>query len=104
MFFPDFSCSIITYVQLPYFQAENNNASTEPTEPEVSLEDSLDVHLVEHEKRKRILRRGSKAAPKLPNFHNVSPSDSRKMPDADDESSIDNVDDLTPQIENLKMK
>ena len=67
------------------------------------MEDSLDVHLVEHEKRKRILRRGSKAAPKLPNFHNVSPSDSRKMPDADDESSIDNVDDLTPQIENLKM-
>ena len=67
------------------------------------MEDSLDVHLVEHEKRKRILRRGSKAAAKLPNFHNVSPSDSRKIPDADDESSIDNVDDLTPQIENLKM-
>ena len=67
------------------------------------MEDSLDVHLVEHEKRKRILRRGSKAAPKLPNFHNVSPSDSRKIPDADDESSIGNVDDITPQIENLKM-
>ena len=100
--FPDFLCST-TYVQLPYFQVEDNNASTEPTAPEVSLEDSLDVHLVEHEKRKRILRRGSKAAAKHPNFHNVSPSDSRTMPDADDESSIDNVDDLTPQIENLKM-
>ena len=79
------------------FQADDDN---EPTEAEASLEDSLNIKLVEHEKRKRILRRSTKALPAMANLHDETPLDSKKL--SQDESSIDS-DDITPQIEKLKM-
>ena len=85
-------------VPLP-FRGEDENVSTESAEQEATLEDSMDVRLVEHEKRKRMLRRGSKAPAALKNFSHENSSHLEKPTDLEDNSKADI--DATPQVAKL---